>query len=687
MADKTVGSLPAAADLYDDSLLAAEQQGTAVKVTGRQFKSFAQAAVRQYVDEAQKAADDAVTAVGQIGTAVEDTQANAAAAAAAAQKAQQYSGKPPIIQGGTWWIWNADAQAYADTGNAARGSAGPMGPKGETGSTGPQGPQGVQGEKGDSGTSFTIKGRFDTLSQLTAAHPAGTAGDAYAVGTAEDNTIYLWSEDMAEWQDVGSLQGPAGPTGPQGPTGATGPKGDPGPQGPPGESGTAGPQGPTGPGVPAGGAAGQILAKNTATDYDAHWIDPPAGGGGVGQSMAGQTVTPVYGEGAVTAGDGAEIFNDYRGRTFEEGEAASGNVASGEMAHAEGKKTTAAGVVSHAEGDGTAASGPCSHAEGWICTASGMTSHAEGQQGEASGQASHSEGAESIASGTASHAEGRGAAASGNYAHAEGWSTTASGISAHAEGCFCQATDGASHAAGLHTIASAVGQTAIGVSNVQSTSVSDSFIIGKGSAVDETVYSRANCFRVTYTGTYASGSYNASGADYAEMFEWADGNPGSEDRAGRFVTLNGAKIRLAGPEDDYIIGIVSGNPSVVGDVHDDQWQGMYLYDVFGRPLWEDVEVPDLTGPDGEVMIPAHTEHRQKINPDYDSSQPYQPRSGRPEWDAVGMLGKLVAVDDSSCVANGWCTVGEGGIAVRAGIRTRFRVMERIDETHIRILIL
>lgn len=111
MADKNIGALAAAADLYDDSLLVAEQQGAAVKVTGRQFKSFAQAAVRQYVDDAQNAANDALAAVGQVGTAVEDTQANAAAAAASAQKAQQYSGKPPVIQSGTWWTWMRTARA------------------------------------------------------------------------------------------------------------------------------------------------------------------------------------------------------------------------------------------------------------------------------------------------------------------------------------------------------------------------------------------------------------------------------------------------------------------------------------------------------------------------------------------------------------------------------------------------
>lgn len=199
-------------------------------------------------------------------------------------------------------------------------------------------------------------------------------------------------------------------------------------------------------------------------------------------------------------------------------------------------------------------------------------------------------------------------------------------------------------------------------------------------------------------GVYAAGSYNASGADYAEMFEWADGNPESEDRAGRFVTLAGGKIRLAGPGDDYILGIVSGNPSVVGDVYDDQWQGMYITDIFGRPIWEDVEVPaeteevqDPENPENTitcVIIPAHTERRQKLNPDYDQARlPYSPRSERPEWDAVGLLGKLVAVDDGTCQADGYCAVGEGGTATASGERTKYRVMERLDSTHVRVMIL
>lgn len=120
--DAAIGSLPGIAELYDDSLLAVEQQGEARHMTGRQWKIYAQAGVKQYVDNAQKAADDALAAVGKIGSSVEDAKKHADAAASSAGRAEQYSGKPPVIQNGTWWTWNADKQVYQDTGEAARGN-------------------------------------------------------------------------------------------------------------------------------------------------------------------------------------------------------------------------------------------------------------------------------------------------------------------------------------------------------------------------------------------------------------------------------------------------------------------------------------------------------------------------------------------------------------------------------------
>ena len=95
MADKPISSLPQAQTVDDTSLFVLEQQGTAMKATGAQWKAFAKDAVEQYVapaqqaaQQAQQAAQQATQAVNQIGTAVEDTQANAEAAQDAQEAAE-----------------------------------------------------------------------------------------------------------------------------------------------------------------------------------------------------------------------------------------------------------------------------------------------------------------------------------------------------------------------------------------------------------------------------------------------------------------------------------------------------------------------------------------------------------------------------------------------------------------------
>lgn len=697
MADKTIGSLPAAPDLYDDSLLAVEQQGQAVKLTGAQIKGFARQGVSQYVQAAQDAASEALEAVGKVGDSVEQAQT-------AAQTAQEYSGKPPVIQDGTWWTWNAEAKAYQDTGKPAQGPQGEQGIQGVQGPEGKQGPIGPQGQPGADGTSFVVKGRFGTLAELESAHPAGQTGDAYAVGTPEDNTVYLWSADAQAWQDVGSLQGPEGPEGKQGPVG---------PQGPPGstEAADAAAQAAQTAAEQAAAAAAAKQDKLTGTagqvvgfNAEGEAVAQP----GVGRSMAGQTVEPVQGE-TVTAGAGAEIFNDYNKRTYSsEGAVTAGNVASGDNSHAEGRCTTASGSGSHAEGVMTVASAYTAHSEGNATTASGSWAHAEGNSSIASSGASHAEGRSTVASGTtshaegysttaskdASHAEGYSTTASGNYAHSEGFQSAAGGSASHAEGSSTKAIGTYTHASGDQTVAEFWGETAVGRYNVRknpSGSLGDLFVVGKGSSDA----ARSNAFRVDHSGCYGTGSWNSSGADYAELFEWLDSNPAAEDRAGLFVTLEGDRLRLAGPEDDFVLGIVSAAPSVVGDVYDDQWAGMYLRDVFGRTIMEMQDFPAETTQvpreDGTMetveLIPARRELAPKLNPDYDHTIKYLPRTQRPEWDAVGMMGKLVAVDDGTCQVNGWCAVGEGGKATHSDARTRYRVMARLDETHIRVLIL
>ena len=131
------------------------------------------------------------------------------------------------------------------------GATGPAGSQGPQGEPGPAGPQGPQGEPGKDGTSFQVLGRYDTLGDLTSAHPTGTAGDAYAVGEETVN-IYIWDVDGNTWENIGPLEGPTGPQGEQGPKGETG---EPGPQGPAGEDGQPGPA----------GQAATITVGNTTT--------------------------------------------------------------------------------------------------------------------------------------------------------------------------------------------------------------------------------------------------------------------------------------------------------------------------------------------------------------------------------------------------------------------------------------
>lgn len=128
MADKTIGSLPQAQTVDDDSLFVCEQQGTAMKTTGAQWKGFAENAVKRYVTQAQaqadaakKSADAAKVSENNAKDSEKAAADSAEEAADSADKAQQYSGKPPIIQNDTWWTWDAETGEYVDTGESARG--------------------------------------------------------------------------------------------------------------------------------------------------------------------------------------------------------------------------------------------------------------------------------------------------------------------------------------------------------------------------------------------------------------------------------------------------------------------------------------------------------------------------------------------------------------------------------------
>jgi len=140
------------------------------------------------------------------------------------------------------------------------------------------------------------------------------------------------------------------------------------------------------------------------------------------------------------------------------------------------------------------------------------------------------------------------------------------------------------------------------------------------------------------------GVYSGS-ADYAEMFEWDDGNTSNQDRVGFFVSLtNGNKIQLGGSD---VIGVVSARPVVIGDAGELGWSQKYLTDDFGRVQLERVE--------GKLVPVA--------NPNYNPTMDYVPRRNRKEWATIGLLGKLYVRSAAILTAGSKCSAHSSGYAV------------------------
>lgn len=350
---------------------------------------------------------------------------------------------------------------------------------------------------------------------------------------------------------------------------------------------------------------------------------------------------------------------------------------------------TASGTMACATGHNTTASGSNSRASGSGSTASGSNSSADGNKTSATGSNAHTEGHNTKAQKDSAHAEGSATTAAGSYSHSEGNTTTASGESAHSQGANTVASNYAAHAGGKYNADMTTG----GKSNNKT---GTAFVIGNGTGAS----AKSNALSIMYDGTVkAASTITAStAADYAELFEWEDENPEAEDRVGKFVTLNGDKIRLANISTDYILGVVSGRPFVLGNGDCDVWTKMYLTDEFNRyikipaPKMEEQLIEET----GEVeSVPVLDENGKqvyegfdyKLNPEYDPDKAYISRVERPEWSAVGMLGVLPVYDDGTCKVNGYCTANKDAIATACdrNDRNSYRVIERVKDNIVKII--
>ncbi len=152
---------------------------------------------------------------------------------------------------------------------------------------------------------------------------------------------------------------------------------------------------------------------------------------------------------------------------------------------------------------------------------------------------------------------------------------------------------------------------------------------------------------VTADGTFTSP------ADYAEYFESSD--PSGIEH-GYAVQMTSSLIELA-TSGENLLGFVSARPGVLGDGAPFKWHNKYLMTDFGAY--------DLDENDD-----------RQINPVWNSGLEYVPRSERPEWVAVGLLGKLwVRTYSDQPIAGDHIALGVSGMMIKATDETlKYRVI-------------
>ena len=492
--------------------------------------------------------------------------------------------------------------------------------KGPAGPAGPQGPQGPQGEKGKDGTGVNILGHYETIEELKSAHPTGNIGDAYMV----DSNLYVWSATTGEWLDVGNIQGPQGPQGPVGPSGATGPQGEKGETGPQGPQGIQGPKGDNGytpvkgtdyftssdiaslniPNITLNGSNNKnpnfyapISAINTSTQKRML----------IG-SAATTNITTVNTNDNIYMQNGAlysedkkvatesyvnnknkfkNMFNKYATPMYSQG--ATKSMVDNEIV-ATSKYAGTNKIIYMLIGDGLELAGKTITVSGsWAASAS-------------------NNGAIKLI-----------------YTSEDGASISSKGVITESGGSLTVSINESSFSERINKVAivlysnydgtGAIGDT-VTYTNIQveensvATEYEPYYDMEKLSSVVDTLY--------------------ANGADYAECFEWEDGNPDNEDRRSLFVSIvNGTrKIRKSMTGDD-ILGITSIDASVVG------------------------------------------------NAAYKDDTSYS---------IVGMVGVIRVKDNGQCVVGDYVIPGDNGIAIPSTNDAGYKVTARYDANTIEVLL-
>ena len=143
-------------------------------------------------------------------------------------------GKLPIIQNGTWWLWNSEKKAYVNTDFPARGETGLQGKQGETGATGNGIASTILNDdytltiQFTDGTSYTTPSIRGKIGPTGSQGPQGLTGETGATGNGiastvlnDDFTLTIHFTDGTSYTTP-SIRGATGPQGKQGEKGETG---------------------------------------------------------------------------------------------------------------------------------------------------------------------------------------------------------------------------------------------------------------------------------------------------------------------------------------------------------------------------------------------------------------------------------------------------------------------------------
>ena len=256
------------------------------------------------------------------------------------------------------------------------------------------------------------------------------------------------------------------------------------------------------------------------------------------------------------------------------------------------------------------------------------------------------------------------ASTGGSYAHSDRSFVIGSGAGSHAHG----SRSGVINSLESETLPGSYSQTIVNSRGVKSRGVY-AFLMGYGQ--DGAKYENTTIDMSSTSGNIKTKGTVSSGQNFGDYAEYFESQSGQAIPNGTIVTLDGRYVRKA-QINDKPIGIISGTAGVIlGDQmfhHKDK----FLKDEFGVTLtqielkeWEDDE-GNKYSEEVEVPIP---------NPDYtEYEDDYIPRSERPEWNVVGLVGQVFTRFKGELKPNDYIKA-ENGVGVRDNVNGYYRVLE------------